>query len=182
MSQAIAERVRASSLPAIVINDTHRLAPWADALYACDGRWWAYHAQEALKFAGLKITHDQSVPQDAVLWIPSSGRSGFDPDPSFTRTGNNSGYQALHIAIHAGAARVLLFGFDMHARAGKHWFGDHPAQLADSDADVFSRSFIPEFEKLAPLLPDLGVEVINCTPGSVLQCFPFMEFAECAFA
>lgn len=24
----------------LAINDNYRIAPWADWLYACDGRWW----------------------------------------------------------------------------------------------------------------------------------------------
>jgi hypothetical protein len=27
----------------IAINDAYKLAPWADALYACDGLWWRWH-------------------------------------------------------------------------------------------------------------------------------------------
>jgi hypothetical protein len=176
MSQAVADKIRASKLPTIVINDTHRLAPWADALYACDSMWWLYHAQSALKFAGLKITQDTCVPFPQVLCVPSNGADGFEPDPSRIRTGHNSGYQALHIAIHAGACRVLLCGFDMRVRGlHTHWFGNHPPQLVDSDAQVFSRRFIPSFEKLAPLLVGLGVEVLNCTEGSALTCFPMRD-------
>jgi hypothetical protein len=171
MNQQVANKVRKSKLVTIVVNDTHRLAPWADALYAADAKWWAYHAQQALKFEGLKITRDV-VPWDCVLQLQVSGKSGFDPDPSFIRTGNNSGYQALHVAIHAGARRILLCGFDMH---GQHWFGEHPHGLADAISDVQRKLFIPEFEKLAPLLPEMGVDVVNCTPDSALTCFPMMR-------
>lgn len=179
MNLSVAEKVRASKLPTIVINDTHRLAPWADALYSCDSKWWLYHAQDALRFQGLKITQDICVPFPQVLCIQNSGSEGFDPDPARLRTGHNSGYQALHIAIHAGACRVLLCGFDMRVRGSEvHWFGNHPPQLMDSDPQVFSRRFIPSFERLAPLLHGLGVEVINCTPGSALTCFTMRELDE----
>ncbi len=124
MCLQVSEKVRASNLPTIVINDTHRLAPWADALYSCDAKWWQHHAAEALKFPGLKITQDLCVEFPQVLRLTNSGRDGFDPDPSCIRTGNNSGYQALHIAVQAGAARVLLCGYDMRAIDSKlHWFG-----------------------------------------------------------
>lgn len=175
MSQQVAEKVRQSKLPTIVINDTHRLAPWADALYACDARWWLHHAQAALKFQGLKITHDDGLPWADVLQIQSSGKEGFDPDPAFIRTGNNSGYQALHIAIHAGAKRILLCGYDMK---GGHWFGSHPSHMTDADPNVHRNMFIPHFEILAKLLPPLGVEVINCSPDSALECFPKMRLED----
>jgi len=170
MSADVARLVRAANIPTIAINDTAKLAPWADILYICDYAFWMHHAAWALNFAGLKVTCDDSVPFDQVLCLKQTGTSGFDPDPRYIRTGNNGGYQSLHIAIQAGAKRVLLCGYDMQ---GGHWFGNHPANLADADENVHRNLFIPEFEKLAPLLPELGVEVINCTTGSALRCFPF---------
>lgn len=168
MSADVARQVRAANIPAIAINDTYKLAPWANLLYACDSSWWRHHAEDALKFQRLKATCDDGVPFSQVLCVRNTGTSGFDPDPGCLRTGNNSGYQALHIAIHAGAKRVLLCGYDMR---GDHWFGKHPPGLTEADPNVHRNLFIPEFEKLAPLLPGLGVDVINCTAGSALRCF-----------
>lgn len=169
MSADVARLVRAADIPTIAINDTAKLALWANMMYACDYAFWMHHAEWALKFPRLKATCDDSVPFPQVLCVKNTGTSGFDPDPSCLRTGNNSGYQALHIAIHAGAKRILLCGYDMK---GGHWFGKHPPGLTDADPNVHRNLFIPEFEKLAPLLPSLGVEVINCTAGSALRCFP----------
>lgn len=169
MSQEVANRVKAASIPTIAINNTALLAPWSEIFYACDYSFWIYHASWALNHAGLKVTCDDSVPFEQVMCLRNTGTSGFDSDPGCIRTGNNSGYQSLHLAIHAGAKRILLCGYDMK---GDHWFGKHPPQLADADANVHRNMFIPEFEKLAPQIPWLGVEVINCTPGSALRCFP----------
>lgn len=84
-------------------------------------------------------------------------------------TGQNSGYQAINIAVLAGATRIILLGYDMqHAADGRqHWFGDHPVK---ERAGVFS-AFLHNFRKAAPVLAKLGVEVINCSPGSALDCF-----------
>ncbi len=36
--------------------------------------------------------------------------------------------------------------------------------------------FIPEVQTaLAPILESMGVEVLNCTPGSALHCFRHVE-------
>jgi hypothetical protein len=178
MNPQVAASVKAAEVPVIAINTTHRLAPWADALYSCDAKWWM-HNQEALRFEGLKITQDESVPFPQVYLLKNTGSDGFDPDPSCLRTGHNSTYQALQICIHAKAKRVLLCGVDMRWVDGEtHWHGDHPAPLADSDPDVFRRSMIPSFNAFAPQLPGLGVEVINCTPGSALFCFPRAKLEE----
>jgi len=182
MSKDVADTVRAYEVPTIAVNDTARLAPWAHMLYACDYTWWMHHANWALKFRGLKVTIDDSVPFPAVLCLRTHRDntignplvSGLETDSEYIRTGNNSGYQAVSIAIHAGATRILLCGFDM---AGGHWFGSHPPGLTDADPNVHRNLFIPEFEKLAKILP-AGVEIINCTPGSALQCFPMGNLEE----
>ena len=46
----------------IAINDAWRLAPWADVLYACDGRWWRKH-KGVPAFKNLKVTLSNSADQ-----------------------------------------------------------------------------------------------------------------------
>jgi hypothetical protein len=140
-------------------------------LYARDASWWIHHSQEALKFPGLKVSSDAGVPYPAVLGLRESGKTGFDDDPGALRHGNNSGYQALHIAAQAGAARVLLVGFDMH---GTHFFGPHPSPLRNTKPETFAE-MIRNFATIAPELDARGVSVINCTPGSALDVFPKMS-------
>jgi hypothetical protein len=172
MSQEVADSV--SGLPVIAVNNAFTLAPRANVLYACDSKFWL-HYTDALAFKGLKVTLDDSLPQWSVRLLRNLGKSGFDPDDlSGVHAGCNSGYQAVQLAIKAGAKRVLLLGFDMR---GDHFFGSHPAHLQDSDPHVFSR-FIAEFEKVAPLYAEHGVDVVNCTPGSALHCFRMSTVAE----
>lgn len=174
MSPAIAEAVRAADLPAIAVNDTHRLAPWAAVLYAADSSWWSHHSATALHFPGLKATANDSVPYRAVHCLRPTGVEGFDPDPACLRTGGNGGYQALHLAVHAGAARVLLFGFDLDDRAGRHWHGDHPAPLVNTAPGVFA-IWRARFATLVAPLHSRGVQVVNCAPQSALRCWPLAD-------
>ena len=159
--------VAAAGLPAIAINDSFRLAPDAAMLYAADGAWWTHHAQDALKFPGLKVTAQDSCVFRQVLLLKPTGTEGFDPDPACLRTGGNSGYQAIHIAIHAGASRILLLGFDMSAAKGAHWFGKHPAPLRNTVPSSYEA-----WKGRFPALAGRGAEIINCTPGSALTCYP----------
>jgi hypothetical protein len=172
MSQATADEVRQAGLPAIAINTTHRLAPWADMLYAADAEWWA-HADnaDARRFAGLRVTAGTGAP--GVLRLRNTGAEGFDPDPGAVRTGSNSTYQALHIAMHAGATRVLLLGVDMH---GDHWHGKHPAGLRNTPPEHFAL-FIRRFASIRPAAERMGCDIVNCTPGSALQAFRFSTLA-----
>jgi hypothetical protein len=171
MSAATADAVRAARLPAVAVNDTYRLAPWADMLYAADSGWWRHHAVDALRFAGLKVTCDAGTPFPQVLGLRNAGADGFENDPGAVRTGGNGAYQAVHIAAHAGAARILLFGLDFH---GTHWHGRHAEPLANTAPYTFTL-WAKQFAALAVLLDRRGVRVVNATPGSALNCFPVIE-------
>lgn len=164
-------------LPCIAVNDNaidvlrdgvmqFAMAPWADLLYAADYEWWAQYPQ-ARAFPGLKVTCMDSAERLGVLVLEQTGTKGFDPNPSCIRTGGNSGYQAVHVAIHAKAKRILLLGFDMHAKNGAHWFGRHPPRLRNTEPESYP-GWVERFEALK----GRGSEIINCTPGSALRCFP----------
>jgi len=51
LTRADVALVRAQGLPTIVVNTTYQMAPWADVLYACDAKWWAWQ-QGAPGFRG----------------------------------------------------------------------------------------------------------------------------------
>lgn len=163
MSQEVADAVHAARLPTIVINNTFRLAPWADILYAADHEWWALTAG-AREFAGVKAS---AQPVKGVCRVVTTGMDGIDTTPGHVRTGGNSGYQALQLAIQAGARRVLLLGYDMH---GTHWHGPHGPGLRNTRDELFRR-WVARYTAAAPLITALGVDVVNCTPGSAISCF-----------
>jgi len=166
----------------IVVNDSWRLCPWADVLYAADQRWWKHH-QYVLTFKGERWTQQQGTvdwPEEAKLAgiqvIHSVNNPGISFDPQQIHTGMNSGFQALNLAVLWGATRILLLGVDMAILDGKrHWFGDHPRGLhRNSPYASFSKAFI----LAAPQLKRAGIEVINCSLRSTLNCFPKMTIAE----
>jgi hypothetical protein len=166
MCKRDADKVRDAGVPAIVVNETYRLAPWAWMLYAADWKWWA-RSPKALEFTGHKVSVEAGKPHlPQVKRLRNTGIDGFDPDPSCVRAGNNSGYQAVHIAIHTGAARILLLGFDMR---GGHWHGASYGPLR--------RDWINRFRALAWTI-SAKVQIINCTPFSALDCFPKMPLDE----
>lgn len=168
LAQTLWQHRQQRSLPVAVANSTFRLAPWADMLYAMDASWWMANPDARL-FAGLKVCADDSLQWPEVLSLRHTGKAGFDDDAGCIRTGGNSGYQAVHVAVHAGASRVLLCGFDM--RPG-HW------HAVDREADESHYAeWRRRFQTLAAALAG-RVEVLNCTPGSALDCFPMATIDE----
>lgn len=146
------------------------LAWWADWLHACDAKWWRANIDYVQRFEGLRSTADDTTPlQYRALRFERTGIQGFDRRRGRIR-GNNSGYQALHLAVAAGAARVVLVGFDMQ---GGHWF-DGPADAYAADYGTMAL----HFKSLRRTLKARGVEVFNCSPGSALTCFPFEDLGQ----
>ena len=159
------------------VNDAYRICPFLDLLYAADDRWWFAHGVEArAKIRAAYVPGDGNEPPgphiDRFDLVPIPGRheGGISPSDEFVHLGQHSGFQLLNIAVNAGVRRVLLLGYDYRiGAAGRHWFGDHPDGLnRDSPYDRFRY----ELEYAAPGIAARGVEVVNCSPGSALTCFP----------
>jgi hypothetical protein len=179
LTQDDVDHVRGRADGVIAINDTFRLAPWADVLYACDAKWWYWHWKKgAGQFAGLKFAlapqpevrgvktrfNEAFRPYRGVTVLRNTGDSGLELDPTALRAGRNSGYQAINLAVHLGAKRVILLGYDMR---GGHWHQGHP----DGSRPPFNIC-LRRFETLVEPLRKIGVEVLNCTPRSALTAFP----------
>ena len=166
----------------IVVNNSFLLCPFADVLYFCDRAWWLQHRTEVeAQFTGQYIvTIAADVGHSKLKRLRSSGLTGLDPDPGFLRHGCNSGYQAICLAYHFGAKRIVLLGYDMHVPPGgeTHWHGGHKDTKPDKFAKLLEQNMLPRFASLVEPLAAAGVEVVNATPGSALTCWPMVGFAD----
>lgn len=145
----------------VAVSNAYKLAPWADALASSDAKWWQVN-KEAQDFPGLKFT---AAPDHCGL-------------PNIERlhglgTGINSGLLGIHAAVHLGAKRILLLGFDLHS-PGQHFFGQHPKELKSSTQNHLDR-FKAQFSNYKPR----GIEIINCTPDSALKVYPLRKLEDC---
>lgn len=143
-------------------------------LYAADPEWWDHH-QGVQGFRGLRVTQDAGA---ALRWglhyIESVAAPGFSLDPGRLHRGDNSGFQALNLAVIYGGRPIALLGFDMKmAGRRRHWFGDHPGAL---NQDSPYRLFAHAFDEAAQRHP--GVEIINATRDTALECFPRRSLRE----
>lgn len=111
--------------------------------------------------------------------MPSVDAPGLSLDPRHLHQGGNSGYQAINLAVLMGAERILLLGFDMKlGAAGRvHWHGDHPETMRQPSGSTF-RNWRQKFAAAAIDAEQAGIEVVNCTPGSALECFPMATITE----
>ncbi len=167
----------------IAVNDAYRLAPWADVLYAADLPWWDAHP-DASRFAGLKFACKPAPGKDKqahahLAILTKTGDSGLETNPSGVRSGRgNSGYQAINLARHLGAARILLLGYDMQRSGRKaHFFGSHQSPLVDPP-DYRWLEWRTAFATLIAPLAREGISIVNCTRDSALTCFEKMPLVQ----
>jgi len=155
------------------VNDVHRLAPWADVLYAGDGSWWDHHAGVP-EFAGEKWTVDRGAARRYGLKrIGIASGVPWSNFPGEIATGRNSGFQALNLAVLQGASSVVLLGYDMGGVEGRrHFFGEHPGKL---NRGMNFPEWIKRFNRAAP---HIKVPVVNCSRETALTCFPRKSLRE----
>lgn len=106
MSQSVADALRKHRT--IVVNHTHRLAPWADMLVALDINLPLW--ESARDFAGIKICGAESDKINAMY--AGQWHERVKMGPSHTVQIVNSGLAAIRIAVAMGASKIILAGFD----------------------------------------------------------------------
>lgn len=143
----------------IAINNCYQLAPWADAIYACDERWWQKYYPDVLDSCGGEFWTYYEVTAKRF------GLKQWRPE----RSGGNSGYQALRLAVdHYGADRVILLGYDMQ---GGHWHGDH----GDGFPNPTTCNFKQWIGWLGRYSKETKAEIINASRQTAVHCFPRMD-------
>lgn len=142
----------------VVTNSTFLLCPWADILYAKDCQWWrVYLAEVDARFAGLRAT---------VRAHPARFRVEKMQNAPF-RQWNNSGADALSVAVCAGATKIIMLGFDMQRTGGRsHHHGDHPHPLGNAAS---LKRWVPNIEVTRAWLDQQGVAYVNCTRETALK-------------
>lgn len=110
------------------------------------------------------------VKDPGVFMLHNLGSDGLSEIPNGLHTGSNGGYQAINIAVLAGAKKILLLGYDMRFPDGKsHWHKGHPVKVPECRYLQYAK----RFKSMLPQLQKLGVSLVNCTAGSAVTCFPF---------
>lgn len=152
----------------IAINHAIKLAPWADVLYSSDRTWWEQN--HARPFDGLRYSVGSRVSVanpylmcPAIQVLQNTGKDGLEKEPTGLRTGENSGHAAVNLAVHLGASRIVLLGYNMGFVGGvDHFYGG--AHGSDKRYAQFRTNFLT----LLQPLQEAGVELVNCTPNSRL--------------
>ena len=161
----------------IAVNNSYGKLQHPDAVYACDYFWWNFNHMKVKQYIPRSPLWSQdraASEQFQLSHIQWEGKDGLGKRG--LRVNGNSGAGAINLAYHFGVRRILLIGMDMKigSNGEKHWHPDHPKPM------VQGQQFEEWRHKMNVLAADLkaeGVEVINCTPGSALTCFPMGDLS-----
>lgn len=110
-----------------------------------------------------------------------NGTYGLSRDKSYIHYGHSSGYQALGLAAHYECNNFFLCGFDMHYEGSqRHYFGglsDNPGEYPERiQKNSTFDGLIKCYETIPKENPEL--KIYNCTEGSALTCFPFVDLED----
>ena len=133
------------------------MATWATALFAIDRDWWKTYINEVNEtFKGERYSSNSQNASYNVTQLKGIGTYG------------NSGAGCISLAEQAGAARIILLGFDCSHTGGKsHWHGDHPNHLGNAG---LTSQWLDKFKQLADDFKH--VEIINASRETAITCFP----------
>lgn len=141
-----------------------------------DRAWWNEYGEGIEGDFELWTTNKPAADVFDLNFINSEPGGGISTRPGTIRQGGNSGFQAVSLALHFGAARVILLGFDMQFTGGKtHWHGDHRSSRLGNPVQKRLVFWLQRFEEMAK---QATVPIVNATRQSALTCFPRVDLTE----
>jgi len=163
----------------IGINAAYLLGDWVDIVFFGDKGFFLQHEAQLAAFPGLKISPiSLAVSRTWVKHTPrdnSHGR-GISPSPYMVSWNGNSGAAAISTAVHTGAKRIILLGFDMTLgeHNNQHWhdvYNRGPVKTEKRARKLPFYRHLRGFTEIARDAKQIGVEIINACPNSMIEQF-----------
>lgn len=179
--------IAARGARAMVANGGFALYPAADVLM-CSDRHWLAEGHDTSGFLGtmIVVTRPEAVkrrdPRMVAMRRQFIGRVTGDPfaDPGLLVEGHTSTSTNISLAVLRGAKRIVLAGIDLAPGPGgrRRSTGDET-----DDPERAAVRYLRQAQHLAMQARWVlrrGIEVVNASPRSVLDCYPHAESLEAA--
>ncbi len=158
----------------LAVNSSYKLVPnEPDVLFAADAKWWGWNP-DALNLACLKFA---LPPTDlpGVTTLEWTLGEGLDENPAQVRGGGHSGYAAINLAAHLGAAKIILLGYDLcpDASGADHCHAPHP----DGSHPKYEHR-IGVYASLLQPLATFGISCVNASRRTAIPSLPRLSLAE----
>ena len=186
------EVARSKGFRLFVCNNAFKMALDAELLYAVNLAWWDYYAGEVRGLRCAKwTTNREAADKYRLNWIAERNAPGLSTDPDVIHHGHGSGFSLVSMAHRMGAERIVLLGYDLHyapdydgraryaGSTDRHFFGEYPASMQHWPSVHVREGVHVQLLDLYQGVADQGlVDVVNCSPGSALECFPRMNIED----
>jgi hypothetical protein len=164
----------------VVVNNSWRLAPWADYLFAADYKWWQ-GCNGCSDFAGWKVTTDRRAAEikewNLLRLVALLSDDRIQTTGTVVGWGGNSGFQALNMVVLFKCTRIILVGFDATIRHGLHWHDPYD-RVSENPTSNKTLRWQRSIDGAAVSLGGIGVRVINCSDISRIKKYPKMSFED----
>jgi hypothetical protein len=157
-----------------------------DVHLACNWQWWRHYYPQVVGLPGDKWTTRPELigVYPGVDYIMEKWEPGLSTDPSYICAHHGSGPQILNMALHYGAKKIILLGWDMRFpgkvsdreyKGRRHYFGsngEYPASMQHwprTGPEGELTGLIDEMRTIEPAA--YGIDIVNCTPNTALDCF-----------
>jgi hypothetical protein len=168
----------------IGINVAFMIGDWMDMIFFGDNGFFLRFKEQLADYPGIRITCCPIMTSASCAWVKYIEKDadyprGLTKNLSKVSWNGNSGAAAISVAVHAGAKRIFLLGFDMNLgeEVMQHWHDIYLRGKVDDDDKLrrVSSNFDRHLRSFAPIANDakeLGIEIINVNPKSEITDFP----------
>lgn len=153
-----------------------------DVLHGCNYQFWNYYWPEIQDLRCHKWTTRKELEgvYPGLNYIEERWEPGLSTDKSYINAHHGTGPQLVNIAYHYGCETILLIGWDMRHQHNRHYFGEYPDPMKHTTRNLGPNGeltgLIKEMGTICP--EDYGIQIINCTPGSAMKCFPSADIKD----
>lgn len=164
----------------IAVNYAYKLAFFADVLFFGDCWWFEKQRKSLESFSGAIITtceYEINTFNRVIHVRHKLNGFGLTTNRNSVYWNLNAGACAVNVAVHLGAKRIVLLGFDMRQIDGRNnWHADHRTSLDPSHNPY--NEFLIAWPYIARDAAQQNIEVLNATQSSALRLFPFVDLDE----
>jgi hypothetical protein len=166
----------------IGINMAYHIGTWMDIIMFGDNGFFLREEQGLAAYPGLKVScapNSRSEPWVKYVERDLEHPKGISEHPDKVSWNNNTGAAAISLAVHTGAKRIMLLGFDMklNKNNNQHWhdlYKKGPLLKQDQRRArklPFDRH-LSGFPVIQQDAKRMKVEILNVCPDSDIMCLP----------
>lgn len=158
----------------IAVNCACEQVPFADALFFGDYEWGVGYRSLWKTFHGMVITCHADWLQNTsgVKVMNKEAGYGLTDHRDAIAFNQNSGAGAINLAVHFGARRIVLLGFDQKVDGNATHYHSYYKRGVEKDPNWRYRKYILAFPFIAEHLERRGISVVNACPDSAITCWP----------